>query len=94
MEKENAPDRVTLQPLNVTENKKLIVMYELMYSNWLQWVLALSVKDFAFIFHRDRIKSGLYANIHGMSNAFYTRYKIFTNQAASHVVSQYESIDH
>ena len=48
---ENSLYGVTLQPLNVTVDKKLIGMFRVMYINWTWWVSALSVKDFSYIFH-------------------------------------------
>ena len=49
-----------------------------------------SVTDFAFIFHRSTILSGMHANSYGMKNAYFCRYQLFSQNTSSHTVSLYE----
>ena len=62
-------------------------------SNWIVWVKPETIVDFAFIFHCDSVQNGMYANSHGMSNAFYTHYKLFTLEGRN-LVSVYETNNH
>ena len=56
--------------------------------------MASSVLDIAFVFHCETIISGRYANAHGMSNSYFTRYKIFTDASRRHSVSIYHANEH
>ena len=76
---EEVPDEVSgnVQPLNPTEDSWSIGMIGVIHTNWLRWVIAKSVRDFAFVFHREHIRSGRYANAYGMRNSYFTRYQLF-----------------
>ena len=62
-------------------------------SNWMISILPSSVINYAFIFHCDSLQTGLYVNANGMSNSFYTRYKMLTEQGRN-MVSEYSIFDH
>lgn len=62
-------------------------------TNWTIWLNTESILDYAYIFHTDTIQSGRYANAHGMSNAYYTRFRMFTEQDRN-VVSLYNNVDY
>ena len=68
-------------------------MIGVLQSNWTTWVQPQEILDYVFIFHCDSIQTGFYANAHGMSNAFFTRYRIITEQGRN-TVSTYNIIDY
>lgn len=87
----DAPSNVALEPINVTNDQRLFGMARVIYTNWTRWILASSIKEFAYIFHRDNINLGLYSNVNGMGNSYYTKYQTFTDLSGLYVVSPYYS---
>lgn len=90
----DAPTNVNLEPMNVVNDNKVMGMNGVICTNWTRWVLADSVKDFAYIFHRDNLNSGMHPNVHGMANSYYCRYKLFTSTMEYHTVSSYNANEH
>ena len=52
-------------------------MYGVAKSNFMKWIKEETTFNFAFIFHRNNIQCREYANAHRMSNAYYTRFKVY-----------------
>ena len=91
---EDVPSTVSLEPINITTDNRVVGMIGVICTNWTRWVLAESVKDFAFIFHRDSLNAGMFANAHGMANAYYSRYRLFTIPHGTHAVSSLNANEH
>ena len=74
LEKEN------ISPLDPCAFNYVCGMQGVVQSNWTKHVKTICVLDVSYIFHIDTIQSGLYASCYGMSNAYYIRYRVFTDQ--------------
>ena len=68
-------------------------MTGVLHSNWIISIRPSSVLNYAFIFHCDSVQTGLYTNTNGMSNSFFTRYKMMSEQGRN-MVSEYSVLDH
>ena len=81
--------------LDTVRYNNVVGMTGVLRSNRTIWITAGLLLDYAFIFHYDSIQSGCHANAHGMANAFYTRYKLFTKpQPFRHMVTFNTIFDH
>ena len=76
-----------LESLNCIRYSNVMGMKGVVYTNRLRKVYLETVMDFAFIFHCDSIQSGQFASAHGIQNAYYTRFKLFTAQNSMNTVS-------
>ena len=83
-----------LEPLNPSTDGRVIGMRGVMHSNWLRWIYAEAVIDFAFIFHCDTLTTGMFSNVYGMKNSYYCRHEIFSANIQSHLVRIYEKDSH
>ena len=73
----DVPAGVSLQLLNAAVDGKIIGMCGVIHTNWLRWVKAEQVSDFAYVFHWYTIESGFYVNVYGIRNAYFCRYELF-----------------
>ena len=69
-------------------------MSGVLLTNWLRWIVPEDVKDYAFVFDCVTIQSGQYCNAHGMSNAFFERFRLFCTRIDMHTVSAYQVGSH
>ena len=66
-------------------------------SNLLKWVKEEAIFHFALIFHCNNTQCGQYANAHGMSNQYYTRFKVYndtSNENIQFVLSTFTTYEH
>ena len=66
-----------LPEMDVIEYSNVNGMCGVTQSNFLKWVKQEAILFFASIFHIDNVQCGKYANAHGMSNAYCTRFKAY-----------------
>ena len=86
-----------VQPLGILSQityDQVVGMAGVLKTNWLKWIVADDIKDYAFVFDCMNIQSGLYANAHGMKNAFNTRFRVFSTHIDAHNVSLYRNCIH
>ena len=86
-----------LPELDVIKYSNVNGMCGVAQSNLLKWVKQEEILDYAFIFHIDNVQCGQYANAHGMSNAYYTRFKAYyetNNESRKINVSTFTTYEH
>ena len=44
-------------------------MIGVIQSNWLRWIVADAVVNFAYVFHAETLNAGMYPNVYGMKNS-------------------------